>query len=75
MNVDDAIDGLVSVAAAVFPDQPPAMPDKEDNLKKLKEAVGDLLQARDISLDTKMNDKRRPSGKCNMYVVEDYDSA
>jgi hypothetical protein len=68
MNVDEAIDALVSVATAVFPYEVPEKCDSETNMKHLKEAVENMLQARQIPHDTKMNDKDGPSVKCKVYV-------
>lgn len=68
MNVNETVDTLLEVASAVFPEEPRQTINRNTNTKKLKIAVETILQARNIPLDTKMNDPRRPPTKCKVYV-------
>ena len=66
MNVDEAIDALLSVASAIFSSDTRGKPDLDTNTKHLKEAVEEILQARGIPLDTKMNDDRSQPVNCKV---------
>ncbi|KIM31633.1 hypothetical protein M408DRAFT_63973 [Serendipita vermifera MAFF 305830] len=68
MNVDDAIDALVSVASAVFPPDAYEASDREENLNNLKEAVEALLEEKNVPLDMKMHDRRQPSTNCKIAI-------
>jgi hypothetical protein len=68
MNVEQAIDALLTIAYAVFPGDSEPVADLEVNSKNLREAVEGMLQTTGIPLDTKMNDQRHPSTKCKVYV-------
>lgn len=67
MRVDDAIDGLISVASAVFPSETQEVVDRETKLDNLKCAIEDLLQAKGIPPNMKMHDKSQPAAKCKCY--------
>ena len=69
MNLNEAVDTLLEVASAVFPEEPQQTINRGSNTKKLKDAVEGILEARNIPLDTKMNDPRRPPTKCKVYVI------
>jgi len=66
MNLNEAVDTLLEVASAVFPEEPQQAIDRDANTKELKNAVEAILEARNIPLDTKMNDPRRPPTKCKV---------
>jgi hypothetical protein len=66
MTVDEAIDALLTVASAVFPNDPDTEPSPEINMHNLKEAIGDMLESRGIPVNTKMFDKGRPPVKCKV---------
>lgn len=68
MNVDEAIEGLVSVASAVFPNNSYQDIDPELNMKNLRAAIEEILQARSIPLETPMHDKQQPPQTCKVYV-------
>jgi hypothetical protein len=68
MNLNDAVDTLLEVASAVFPEVPQRTVDRDTNTNKLRKAVEDVLEARNIPLDTKMNDPQGPPSKCKVYV-------
>jgi hypothetical protein len=68
MNLNEAIDTLLEVASAVFPEAPQQTIDRDYNTKKLKKAVGGILEGRNIPLNTKMNDLQRPPINCKVYV-------
>jgi len=54
MNIEEAIDALITVATAVFVDGSRDLNDKEGNSKKLKEAIENLLRTRRIPISTEM---------------------
>jgi hypothetical protein len=66
MNVEEATDALVTIADHVFPEGSGSHLNRDLNTIKLKEAVEEMLQGKGISLDTKMNDVRRPAGRCKV---------
>jgi hypothetical protein len=68
MNVSEAIDTLLDVASAIFPEEPQQTPDLEMNTSNLKEAIEGVLQRREVSLKTKMNDPNYPPTNCKVYV-------
>jgi hypothetical protein len=68
MNLNEAVDALLEVASAVFPEEPQQTINRDSNTKKLKRAVESILEARNIPLNTKMNDPQRPPTKCKVYV-------
>jgi len=57
MSVDDAIEALITVTTAIFPEGSQEAPDPEINSKQLKEAIEDMLQVRGLALDTKMYER------------------
>ena len=68
MNVDEAIEALLKVALAVFPDSPNPEPDQETRTSLLKESVESILQTRGIPPDRKMQDTSEESVGCKVYV-------
>jgi hypothetical protein len=68
MTTDQAIDALLTIVSAIFPYDPGNAEIPEVNLQNLKVAIEDLLEARNIPPETKMNDKRFPPMKCRVYV-------
>jgi hypothetical protein len=68
MNLNEAVDMLLEVASAVFPEEPQQAIDHDTNTKELKKAVEGILDARNIPLNTKMNDPQHPPTKCKVYV-------
>jgi hypothetical protein len=60
MNVDDAIDALIAVTTAIFPEGSQDVPDPETNSRKLKEAIEDILQTRGLAVNTKMYERNSP---------------
>jgi hypothetical protein len=69
MNVNEAIDSLLDVAFAVFPEESQQTSNLETNSEKLKVALEGMLQAREIPLDTKMNEPSRAQTGCKVYVI------
>jgi len=68
MNVEDAINAVITVAKAVFPEGSHDRDEQETNSKIIREAIEDLLQTRGIPLDTKLYEKDRPPGRCKVFV-------
>jgi hypothetical protein len=68
MNLNEAVDTLLEVASAVFPEEPMETIDHETNTKGLREVVEGILEARKTPLNTKMNDPQRLPTKCKVYV-------
>ena len=66
MGVDDAIDALITVTTAIFPEGSQEAPDPETNSKKLKEAIEDMLQARGLAVNTKMYERSSPQTGCKV---------
>jgi hypothetical protein len=68
MNVNEAIETLLDVASAIFPEDSQETPDLEVNTSNLKEAIEGVLQRRAVPLKTKMNDPNPPPTSCKVYV-------
>jgi hypothetical protein len=68
MNVDKAIDALITVATAIFPEGSQGITDPGDNSRNLKDSIEDMLQARNIPVNTKMYERSRPQPRCKVYV-------
>jgi len=66
MDVEEATNALITIADSVFPEGSDGKLDRELNTRRLKEAVGEMLLGKGISLDTKMNDVRRPAARCKV---------
>jgi hypothetical protein len=69
MNINETIEALLDVAFAVFPEGSQETANSEANSNKLKVAIEDMLQARQIPLDTKMNEPSRPQTGCKVFVT------
>jgi hypothetical protein len=69
MNINEAIEALLNVALAVFPEGSQQTANSEANSNKLRVAIEDMLQTRQIPLDTKMNDPSRPQMRCKVFVI------
>ncbi|KIM28618.1 hypothetical protein M408DRAFT_69473, partial [Serendipita vermifera MAFF 305830] len=68
MTVDEAIEAVVNIASAVFPENPDTPFDTTINSYNLKEALEDLLLMGGIPIDALMYDKTRPSGRCKVVL-------
>ena len=66
MNVDEAIDALITVATAVFPEVSQDITDPAANSRNLKDAIEDMLQARNIPINTKMYERDRQQTRCKV---------
>jgi hypothetical protein len=74
MNVDEAVDALLEVALAIFPNESRASPDLETSTKHLRESVENILQTRRIPVDRKMQEKGEHPIGCKVYVICHYPS-
>jgi hypothetical protein len=66
MNVDDAIDALINVATAIFPEGSQEVIDPETNSTKLKEAIENMLQTRGLAVNIKMYERNSPLTGCKV---------
>jgi hypothetical protein len=66
MNVNEAIDALITVATAIFPEGSQEVPDPEPNSKKLKNAIEDMLETRGLPVNTKMYERDSPPTRCKV---------
>jgi hypothetical protein len=66
MNVNDAIDALIAVTTAIFPEGSQEVPDPETNSRKLKDAIEDMLQTRGLPINTKMYERNGPQTGCKV---------
>jgi hypothetical protein len=69
MNMDEAIEAFLDVALAVFPNDPCPNSDPETNARLLRESVENILQTRGIPPSQRMQEKRRESAGCKVYVL------
>jgi hypothetical protein len=63
MPVSQAIEELVTLGTALFPDGQNANSNLEENSKKLKEAIEDMLRRHDYPINIKLKDSRFPQCK------------
>jgi hypothetical protein len=68
MNVYEAIDALLDVALAIFPDNPHSEPDKETRTRQLSESVKSILQTRRVPPDQRIQDMGENPARCKVYV-------
>jgi hypothetical protein len=66
MNVDEAIEALLTVATAVFAGDSQDVVDPETNSKILKNAIQKILQIREVPVNTKMYDRGRSQTRCKV---------
>ena len=66
MNIEGAIHALIAVATAIFPEGSRDAVDPEENLKRLKEAIEDMLQTNLVPVNTKMRERSRPPTRCKV---------
>jgi hypothetical protein len=66
MNVDEAIDALITVATAVFPEGSQDIPEPETNSKNLKGAIEEMLQTKEIAVNAKMHERDSPQQRCKV---------
>jgi hypothetical protein len=66
MNVDDAVDALLNVAAAIFPEGSQEVANPEANSEALKETIEDMLQTRGLAVNTKMYERNNPRTGCKV---------
>jgi hypothetical protein len=64
MPVSQAIEELVTLGTLLFPDGQEVMPSLEENSKKLKAAVEEMLERHNYPIDIKLNDSRFSSSQC-----------
>ena len=64
MPVSQAIEELIILGTALFPDGQEVMPSLEENSKRLKEAVEDMLERHNYPIDIKLKDGRFSSSQC-----------
>jgi hypothetical protein len=67
MNMDEAIEALLDVALAIFPDSHPNL-DVEARTKQLSESIESILQTRGVPVDRKMQEKGEEPVGCKVYV-------
>jgi hypothetical protein len=72
MNVDEAIDALITVATAVFGEDSQDIAAPEANSKHLKEAIEEIIQTREIRVNSKMYERDRPQTRCKVYAYSSY---
>jgi hypothetical protein len=66
MNVDEAIDALITVATAVFPEGSQDVPDPEANSNSLKGAIEEILQTKETAVNAKMHERARQQNRCKV---------
>jgi hypothetical protein len=64
MNLDDTIDGLLTLADSLFPQSDPdTVRTPDENLDILKKSIGNLLKRHKLPKDIKLSDRRLRSTK------------
>jgi hypothetical protein len=72
MTVDEAIEALITVATAVFAGDSQDVVDQESNSENLKNAIEEVIQIRELPVNTKMYERDRPQTRCKVYVYSHY---
>jgi hypothetical protein len=68
MTMNQAIDAVVAITSAVFPDGSREAADRIENSQNFKAVLESILQARHISVDIKMFERSRPPSTCKVSV-------
>jgi hypothetical protein len=64
MNLDDTIDGLLTLADSLFPQSSPEIiRTSDENLEILKDAIGQLLNRHELPKDIKLGDHQLRASK------------
>lgn len=69
MTVTQATEELVNLGIALFPPEQKEMSNTEENSKRLKEAVEEMLKRQKLPVDIKLKDSRLPGASCKVYVA------
>lgn len=64
MTIPQAIEELVTLGTILFPSDHEKPRTAEENSKKLKESIEDLLRRQQLPIDIKLTDARLPGLKC-----------
>jgi hypothetical protein len=64
MPVSQAIEELITLGKILFPDGQEVMPSLEENSKRLKEAVEEMLNRHNYPIDIKLKDSRFSDSQC-----------
>ena len=64
MPVSDAIDELIALGITLFPNGQEGILSLEENSKKLKEAIEEMLERHNYPIDIKLKDSRFSSSQC-----------
>jgi hypothetical protein len=68
MTMNQAIDAVVAITSAVFPDGSREAADRSENSQNFKAVLESILQARHISVDIKMFERSQPPSTCKVSV-------
>lgn len=68
MSVTQATEELINLGTALFPPEQEEMPSAEENSKRLKEAVEEMVERQQLPIDIKLKDARLPGSHCKVYV-------
>ncbi|PVF95037.1 FabD/lysophospholipase-like protein, partial [Serendipita vermifera] len=70
MNIDDTIDGLLTLADSLFPQCDPNIARSPDeNLEVVKRVVGDMLKRHKLPKDVKLSDPQLRSSKSKVVMI------
>jgi hypothetical protein len=64
MPVSQAIEELITLGTVLFPDDQEVMPSFEENSRRLKEAIEDMLERHNYPIDIKLKDSRLSGSQC-----------
>jgi hypothetical protein len=64
MPVSQAMEELVTLGTALFPDGQKVMPSLEENSVKLKEVIEEMLMRHNYPIDIKLKDNRFSGSQC-----------
>ena len=66
MDVEEAIDALITVATAVFGVDSQDATDPEANSKRLKEAIEEMILSKEVSVNAKMHERDNLQKGCKV---------
>jgi hypothetical protein len=66
MHIDEAIDELVTIGNAVFPNGVDEIVSPQSNTSKLRNAIENLLRRKDLPIDMRLNDRSGSDSRCKV---------
>jgi hypothetical protein len=66
MSIDDTIEEVAKIGAAIFPQETDVIATPEANMTALRDAIENMLQRHQHSVDIKLNDEMLRDSRCKV---------